>query len=125
MTFHLGFVFQTKFAGKNRSSSICLLLGPANQLGRVTGPPSRPNIHPLKSGKNAHISVNMVPRNNLHKISFIVEVALIFSCGATLYPPLCVCLCVCMCDVPRFVCPPNMHLTLQLLLDSLCLFLYI
>ena len=29
----------------------------------------------------------------------------VFSCGATIYLPLCVCLCVCVCDVPRFVCP--------------------
>ena len=36
-----------------------------------------------------------------------------FSCGATLYTPLCVCLM----SVPRFVFPQDMHLSLQLQLE--------
>jgi hypothetical protein len=46
----------------------------------------------------------------------VIFLSVIFSCGATLYTPLCVCLFVCL-SVPRFVCPLTRHLPPQLQLD--------
>ena len=71
------------------------------------------------ASKNRSV-MSMLPKHCHSFCVFNILARAVFSCGATLYTPLCVCLFVCLSvclSVPRFVCGQNMHLAPQLLLD--------